>query len=107
VGRDPGRLRSTGPGMMGIVVFGYWWDSVSMMLRSVWSVRGDIPRAVLNRPLPGDLSFCDYYRGVGVCDGSEGCASAGEPRCVTEQPVGGWPSERGLWGRLRWLVTGE
>jgi hypothetical protein len=39
---------------------------------------------------PEDLSGCAYFRGVGTC--SYGCWE--EPRCHTDEPEKGWPSER-------------
>lgn len=39
---------------------------------------------------PDDLSGCAYYKGKGTC--SYGCWE--EPRCQTDQPAEGWPSER-------------
>lgn len=40
-----------------------------------------------------DLSDCLYYRGAGTCFGSL-CGFVGEPRCITTEPVDGWPSTR-------------
>ncbi|QGH79456.1 hypothetical protein SEA_LIMPID_145 [Streptomyces phage Limpid] len=39
---------------------------------------------------PEDLSGCAYFQGKGTC--SYGCWE--EPRCHTDEPEGGWPSER-------------
>ena len=39
-----------------------------------------------------DLSSCPYYNGTGICSFS--CWGWGEPRCRTEEPLNGWPSQR-------------
>lgn len=61
---------------------------------------GQLLRAVLHRPLDGDLSSCPYFTGTGTCRG--GCSD--EPSCITDKPYGGWPSQRNLVGRIRWVL---
>ncbi len=39
-----------------------------------------------------DMSDCPYYQGTGICE--SGCYS--EPRCKTEEPIDGWPSQRAV-----------
>lgn len=60
-------------------------------------------RAVLGLHLDGDLSDCPAYHGKGVCE--SGCYE--EPGCITDVPYDGWPSERNLAGRIRWVLRGE
>lgn len=67
----------------------------------------DTFRAIFNRPLAGDLSHCGHFRGTGTCSTGASCGYFGEPRCFTDRPIGGWPAERNLIGRLRWVWTGE
>ena len=56
----------------------------------------------------GDLGMCPYYQryiGVpgadpeGVCMQMGVCTCAGEPQCVTWQPLEGWYSTRAHFGR--------
>lgn len=70
----------------------------------------ELVRAVFNRPLSGDLgSSCNYYQSMlrgdrpALC--SHGCYD--EPRCITNTPMEGWPSERKLIGRIKWVLNRE
>ena len=42
-----------------------------------------------------DLTFCDYFRGIGKC--SSGCRT--EPACQVDMPLQGWPRQRMAKGR--------
>ena len=41
------------------------------------------------------LAGCPYYRRMdsGKCDGRASCSYAGEPLCITDEPLAGWESE--------------
>lgn len=71
------------------------------------SLAADTLRAIFNRHLAGDLSDCDYFCGTGTCSAGASCGYFGEPSCMTDRPLDGWPSERNLVGRLRWVWKGE
>lgn len=60
-------------------------------------------RAVFNLHLDGDMSTCQYFQGKGTC--TYGCHE--EPSCITDAPIGGWPSRRNLYGRINWVLRGE
>lgn len=70
---------------------------------------GQVIRAVFNRHLDADMSDCAYWqyqRNGGpraTCTG--GCYEG--PACITNEPINGWPSTRGLIGRIRWALGGE
>jgi len=49
----------------------------------------DEPEIKFFEEQPEDLSGCAYYQGKGTC--SYGCWE--EPRCQTDEPLEGWPSE--------------
>lgn len=42
--------------------------------------------------LADTYASCPYYQGTGKCSGG-GCFVAGEPLCITNEPIDGWVSE--------------
>jgi hypothetical protein len=42
--------------------------------------------------LADTYAACPYYQGTGTCFGG-GCSAAGEPLCITNEPLDGWASE--------------
>jgi hypothetical protein len=47
-------------------------------------------------PTTGTPADCPYYRGVGTCmEGGMSCGFHGEPRCITDEPEGGWAAQAG------------
>jgi hypothetical protein len=46
----------------------------------------------LTRTLADTYAACPYYQGTGTCFGG-GCSAAGEPLCITNEPLDGWASE--------------
>lgn len=73
-----------------------------------WHKTTQLFRAVLGMHLDGDRSACAYWQyqcnGGPMATCSGGCYE--EPRCITETPIGGWPSERGPWYRIMWAWRG-
>jgi len=72
---------------------------------------GQLWRALWNMTLDGDLGrTCDHAAGRGDrrCSHPEiGCAARGEPSCLTDTPYDGWPHQRNLAGRIRWVLGRE